>query len=676
MPGLRRTALVGLLLVGPATTSAALLGRPAAAAQALVQVSSDPFTNTSSQHATEVEPDTFANGSTIVAAFQAGRFYDGGSSDIAWATSTDGGSSWANGVLPGTTVYQGGSFDRVSDPSVAYDARDGRWMISSLPLLGTGGAGVLVSSGPDGRSWSAPVVVTGQSGTDKDWIVCDDTATSSYYGRCYVQWDDNAQGNRIYMSTSTDGGATWGAATTVSGSITGIGGQPVVQPDGTVIVPLDSASEGALGAFESADGGASWGPVTTISGITSHNVGGNLRTSPLPSAGVDAAGNVYVVWQDCRFRPGCAANDIVMTRSADGVHWSSASRIPISSTSGPEDDFIPGLSVDPTSSGATARLALTYYFYPSASCSPSTCQLEVGFTASSDGGQDWSTPTLVAGPMAVTSLASTNQGYMVGDYQSSSFVKQPSVGSGSVPYGVFAVGAPGGGSLNEAMDAFAGTMPPAPVPDFSLGVTPSSTTVTSGHAAAYSVTVTPHGGFSDAVTLSASGLPSGATAAFNPNPATSGSTLTVSTSSAVAPGSYPFTITGADGTLVHSTSATLVVQAANVPGYTLSISPSSRTINAGRNTSYKVTVHPVNGFNQPVSLAVTGLPVGATATWSPNPATRSSNLTVHTSNSGGTGAFTLTVTGSAGGQQQSVDTALTVKPPGGHLWDEPAAGPD
>src|SRR5438046_220157 len=53
----------------------------ASAGVGLVKISSDPFTNTTSQHATEVEPDTFAFGTTIVSAFQAGRFFDGGASD-------------------------------------------------------------------------------------------------------------------------------------------------------------------------------------------------------------------------------------------------------------------------------------------------------------------------------------------------------------------------------------------------------------------------------------------------------------------------------------------------------------------------------------------------------------------------------------------------------------------
>jgi hypothetical protein len=51
---------------------------------ATAPVSSDPFTqatcaasNTTNHH-TEVEPDTFSNGSTIVAAYQVGRIFDGG----------------------------------------------------------------------------------------------------------------------------------------------------------------------------------------------------------------------------------------------------------------------------------------------------------------------------------------------------------------------------------------------------------------------------------------------------------------------------------------------------------------------------------------------------------------------------------------------------------------------
>src|SRR5260370_12694010 len=101
----------------------------------LTQVSSDPYTVGPGQHATEVEPHMLASGATLVAAFQTGRIAPGGSTDIGWATSTNGGTTWSHGFLPGLTKGEGsGPYDAASDPAVAYDAKHGVWMIASLPI--------------------------------------------------------------------------------------------------------------------------------------------------------------------------------------------------------------------------------------------------------------------------------------------------------------------------------------------------------------------------------------------------------------------------------------------------------------------------------------------------------------------------------------------------------------
>src|SRR5256886_893313 len=113
----------------------ALSSTISAFALTIVQISSnDPYTNTTSQHKTELEPDTFASGSTFVSAFQVGRFFNGGASNIGFATSTNGGKGFTSGFLPGTTPFSTptGIYGRVSDPSVAFDARDGVWLISYL----------------------------------------------------------------------------------------------------------------------------------------------------------------------------------------------------------------------------------------------------------------------------------------------------------------------------------------------------------------------------------------------------------------------------------------------------------------------------------------------------------------------------------------------------------------
>jgi hypothetical protein len=403
---------------------ALVLAGAAQASVPLTRVSSDPYTNVSSQHRTEVEPDTFANGSTIVGTFQVGRFFDGGASNIGWATSTNSGSSWSHGFLPGITVYQGGAFDRVSDPSVAYDARHNTWIISSLAINGTVGVAVVVSRSTNGGlTWSNPVTVASKPGgfLDKNWTVCDNTSTSPFYGRCYTQWDDATDSDRIKMSTSTNGALTWGAAQNTADNATGLGGQPVVQPSGTVIVPIDNASETAVRSFRSTDGGATWSTTTTVSNITKHTVAGGLRAGPLPSAEVDGAGKVYVVWQDCRFRTSCSANDIVMSTSTNGLTWSAVKKIPIYAATG-KDHFIPGLGVDKATSGTSARLLLFFHFYPNAACDSSTCRLYAGYSTSTNGGATWSAPTQIVGPMPLSRLPNTNQGRMFGDYVSSSIL--------------------------------------------------------------------------------------------------------------------------------------------------------------------------------------------------------------------------------------------------------------
>src|SRR5919201_3673354 len=95
----RPTGLLGTLAAACLLAFAA----PARANVPLTRVSADPFTNPTSQHATEVEPDTFANGATVVAAFQVGRFFNGGATDIGIARSGDGGTTWTAGFLPGMT---------------------------------------------------------------------------------------------------------------------------------------------------------------------------------------------------------------------------------------------------------------------------------------------------------------------------------------------------------------------------------------------------------------------------------------------------------------------------------------------------------------------------------------------------------------------------------------------
>ncbi len=236
-------------------------------------------------------------------------------------------------------------------------------------------------------------------------------------------------GDAEHMRTSTDGGLTWGAERSPADGAHGLGGQPVVAPDGRVTVPFLSVDVDQERAFSSTNGGTSWSASVKIAAVRHHPVAGledaaaakdELRESPLPSAEIDGAGRVFVAWSDCSFRASCASNDIVVSTSTDGTHWSASARVPIDGVASTADHFAPGIGVDPSSSGSSTRVALTYYFYPKAACTDATCQLEVGYVSSADAGATWTARTVLAGPMTLNRLPQTTQGRMFGDYISTS----------------------------------------------------------------------------------------------------------------------------------------------------------------------------------------------------------------------------------------------------------------
>jgi hypothetical protein len=221
------------------------------------------------------------------------------------------------------------------------------------------------------------------------------------------------------MSTSTDGGLTWGPALGTAGNDFGIGGVPLVQPKGKVIVPI-LGFNGDVVAFTSINGGKSWTKAVNIAADTSHGEAGTLRSAGLISSAIDAAGKVYVLWPDCRFRSGCSSNDIVYSSSANGTKWSAVKRVPIDATSSTVDHFITGAAIAPGTKGTTAHIALAYYFYPVSNCGNS-CSLSVGFIQSSTAGATWTTAETLAGPMQLTWLPNTFSGTMVADYISVGF---------------------------------------------------------------------------------------------------------------------------------------------------------------------------------------------------------------------------------------------------------------
>jgi hypothetical protein len=193
-------------------------------------------------------------------------------------------------------------------------------------------------------------------------------------------------------------------------------------------------------------------------------------------------------------------------------------------------------------------------------------------------------------------------------------------------------------------------------PGLTLQTSPASQSVTRGQSAVYTVSGTSTGGFSGSVALSASGLPGGAAAAFSPvsitlassgTGATGTSTATVSTSAATPVGSYTLTFTGTSGKISGSVTIGLTVNYPLSSALTVTAAPSSVSMSPGSTAVYTVALTRTNLTN-PVTFSVfSGLPSGATATYSPNPTTgNSSSLQVATTASTADGTYTLNLVAS------------------------------
>ncbi|MEV6044590.1 glycosyl hydrolase family 18 protein [Streptomyces xanthochromogenes] len=97
--------------------------------------------------------------------------------------------------------------------------------------------------------------------------------------------------------------------------------------------------------------------------------------------------------------------------------------------------------------------------------------------------------------------------------------------------------------------------------DFSVAVAPGSASVAPGGSTTATVSTAVTSGSAKSLALTATGAPAGVTATLTPSSVTAGASaqLTVAASASAAPGTYPITLTGAAGTLTHSTTFTLTV---------------------------------------------------------------------------------------------------------------------
>jgi uncharacterized membrane protein len=202
--------------------------------------------------------------------------------------------------------------------------------------------------------------------------------------------------------------------------------------------------------------------------------------------------------------------------------------------------------------------------------------------------------------------------------------------------------------------------------DFTLSATPPSQTVTAGVNAGYQINVGSVGGFTGVVSFGVSVSPSfvnGPIPSVTPTSVNSSgiAALSVTTDSTTPAGTYTLTISGVSGSLVHTTTVTLVVNAIGTGDFSIT-APNVLSVKRGQSGSLTITVTGQPGFTGTVNLSVAGVPSLVTSTISPSSVTGSgtSSLTLTVNNQQKQGTFPLTITGTSGQNTHTTTVNFTV----------------
>ena len=416
----------------------------------------------------EVEPTVSVFGNNVIGMWHEDRWSNGGGHGIGLGTSSDGGATWSNGVMPwdfcapGTpTALQ--KYLRNSDPWVSYGP-DGTAYASALafnlgygipPAANNANAVVVATSRTNGASWYGVQEIPGSAfttfsqSTDKNSTTADPT----HAGVAYTVWDtlieptDNPDDNPhtsaysgpTYFSKTTDFGVTWSQAKIIVDTKNRnqtIGNIIVVDPNtGTLYnffdlitspnTPRQGTRSNAQVAFiKSTDGGDTWTQPQVIApfnslGVRDPNTGERLRVGDgLQEVAIDPAnGNLYVVWESStnyqkqlKQSSGTWDDEILLARSTDGGQtWLGPSVI---HTAGGLPTFTPQVAVN------NGVVAVTYY---------DTRNLTAGQTAnlptdyfieySTDGGASFHGETRITSTSFDARTAPVARGFFLGDYE-------------------------------------------------------------------------------------------------------------------------------------------------------------------------------------------------------------------------------------------------------------------
>lgn len=325
------------------------------------------------QPETQAEPYLHANPenpANLIAVYQESRFVNGGARALNYSVSFDSGKTWKEGILPTLTTAAGGSWEKASDPWIAFGPHNRAYFASLLFNQSTRDNAIGISISTDGgQNWGRPVEVfhADFDFNDKEAVTVDTNPNSPYFGTVYVAWDINKNffsgmvtDQQLVVARSTNGGLTWGKPKRLRKKGDNVGVVPRVGPDGTVYavwIGGDTNTETPSIFFsKSTNGGVKWSEARALADLRFQDVP-DIRAGEF-IVGFDANsknGDLYIVWQDIRWTSTTGQLTFMVSHDK-GSTWSPPQRI----GNTPDDTpvFTVSLAVNPKGEVAVSYFTL------------------------------------------------------------------------------------------------------------------------------------------------------------------------------------------------------------------------------------------------------------------------------------------------------------------------------
>lgn len=204
------------------------------------------------------------------------------------------------------------------------------------------------------------------------------------------------------------------------------------------------------------------------------------------------------------------------------------------------------------------------------------------------------------------------------------------------------------------------TIAPSAASDFTLSASPAAQSLVAGTVGQSVVNIVRTGGFAANVQFALSGLPAGVTGVFTPNAANANAVaLALSTTTAVVPGDYVVTLTGTAGGVTHSVPLALRITAA--PKIAVALVPDSLRLLPSGAVQSAVIITRVGGFTGDLTMSLTGVPSGVTASFGSTVVTgTATTLSFIASTAVTPGVYNVVVTATAGSDSGTATLVLTV----------------